>query len=154
MYKALEFFRQNPRANAIEAIQQFEEEFEVEKNTQTLKDEITRGTDLKRKLRPLYGKRFEVEEKMKYILSDIEMEVYLEYPPRKGTDAQREKMRNDLKRENADYMSLHKEFRDFTIQIEEIEDQYKDLELEVKKARRMLELFKGYLEFITVFSKG
>lgn len=154
MYKVLEFFRQNPRANAFDAIRQLEEEYEVERYTKLLKDEVKLASELKWKLRPLYGKRFEVEEKMKYILSDIEMEVYLEYPPRKGTDAQREKMRNDLKRANEDYMALQKEFRDFTLQIEEVEDEYKNLELEIKTARRLLELFRGYLEFITTFTKG
>lgn len=154
MYRILEFFELNPRANAIEAMRKFENELEVTEHVKVLKNEFQRASAIKKSLRVLYAQRRDVDEKMKYLMSDIEMEIFLEFPPRKGSDAQRENMRMKLKRENVNYMELEENFKGFTMQIDDLEDQYKDLEIEVKTARRMTELFKVYAEFITEYSKG
>lgn len=154
MQKVLDYYRYNPNATPVEVMSYFEGEFEVAENTRRIKEEVAKNGELRAKLRPLYGQRLEVEEKMKYAISDMEMEVYLEYPPRQGSDAQREALRNKLKKENMEYTELNGQFRALNITIGEIEDELKDIEQGAKNARRMLELFGYYIQFLNEFAKG
>lgn len=153
MYRILEFFQANPRANVTEAVKRFEEEFQVKHYTKVLNDELKSVQAIKNQVRPLYGERRDVDEKMRFILSEIEGEVFMEFPPRKGSEAQRETMRNRLMKENVDYMALKADYRGLTERIDECEDKLKDIEMEAKTARRMLEVFQSYLGFITTYMK-
>lgn len=153
MFTVLDYYRKNPTAKNIEVFSYFETEFEVPKNREILKNEVTELAALKQQLRPIYGKRLDVEERMRYALSDIEMDVFLEYPPRQGSDAQREALRNKLKKENGEYMALNKEYKELTLQINELDDAYKDIENTAKNARRQLETFTAYAAFITEIAK-
>lgn len=153
MYRILEFFQANPRANVTEAVKRFEEEFQVKHYTKVLNDELKSVQAIKNQARPLYAERRDVDEQMRFILSEIEGEIFMEYPPRKGSEAQRDTMRNRLMKENVDYMELKARYRGLTERIDECEDKLKDIEMETKTARRMLDVFQSYLGFITTYMK-
>lgn len=154
MYKVVDYYRNNPNAKPMEAVSYFEEEFGISEQVRVLKIEAVEAHAIRKQLRPIFGERLVVEENMKYALSDMELEVYMEYPPRQGTDAQRESMRNRLKKENVEYRELQTQFRALTDRINDIEDDYKELESKAKNARRLTELFQEYVAFINTFAKG
>jgi uncharacterized protein YhaN len=154
MYKILDYYRQHPNASAVEVVSYFEEEFDISTQVEIIKQEAVRAHQLRSQLRPLYGQRLEVDEKTKYVLSDIEMEVYLAYPPRQGSEAQREAKRNEMKRINVEFIELHADFRGIANKIDALEDDYKEIEHKAKNARRLTELFGQYVAFITEYSKG
>lgn len=153
MYQIIEYARYNPNASPIEVVQHFENTMEIPKHLEALNREVEQVTELRKKVRPLYAKRMDVEELMKYALSDIEMEIMIEYPPRKGSDAQREAMRNQLKQEHADFKKLQAEFKQYTEEIQDVEDELKLVDMGAKAARRVTEMFGSYVAFITEFYK-
>lgn len=153
MDQVMDFVRQNPSASAVDVIKHFEDVMEIPKQIRILRTEADDVKEQKFKLRPTYAKRIEVEEKMKYIISDIEGQIFLEYPPRKGSDSQRESMRMKLQDANPEYLSLKKEYNSYSDDIMDIEDQIKYIEMASKSARRLTELFEKYLEFITAYTQ-
>lgn len=153
MRKLIEYMKWNPEATSSELAGHFEKELDIPRQVELLLQEGTEYDRIRTKIRPIYAQRQEVEEKMKYMLSDMEMEVYLEYPPRKGSDTQREAMRNSLKQENEAFVQLQQEFRSKTSEITELEDGLKVLDMNAKNARRLTELFAEYMKFIAEKSK-
>lgn len=153
MEPIMDYARQNPSASAQDIIKHFEDVMEIPRQVQILKTEVDETRRFKGQLRPTYAKRMEVEEKMKYAMSDIEVEIFMEYPPRKGSEAQREALRDKLKAKNPQYLELRAQYDAFTRDIQDLEDELKLLEMGSKAARRLTELFGQYMTFITEQTK-
>lgn len=148
MQPIIEYMQQNPSASTVEIIRHFEDVLEIPKQVYLLKNEVDETRRFKSQLRPLYAKRLDAEERMRYAVSDMEVEIFLEYPPRKGSEAQRETMRDNLKRESKDYNEYKGQFDEFTYEIKDIEDEIRYLEMGAKNARRLTELFAVYVDFV------
>lgn len=148
MYTVLEFYRANPGADALEAINYFEKELEIPKQIEILKNEVDEVLKVRRELRVLRGKKAEAEERVRLTMSDIEMEVYLEYPPRKGTDAQREQLRSKLQSESPSYQEAKEAFKEASVNVVDKEDELNAAESRGKNARRLIEVFKTYTSII------
>lgn len=153
MREIMEYVRQNRSADPVDIVAHFEDVMEIPKMVELLKTEADHTAQLKGSLRPEYGKRLEVEERIRMIMSGIEGEIFLEYPPRKGSEAQRETLRLKLQSENPEYLEHKKEFDAFTSRIQDIEDELKILDMKCKNARRITELFGNYMEFIVQLMK-
>lgn len=148
MYTVLEVMRSNPDFGTLDLLNYFERELEISENVKVLKNEVAQATRVRQELRVLRAQRLDAEESLKYAMSAIEADVYMEYPPRQGSDAQRETLRLKLQKESNEYQDAKKTFRDAAAKVLEKEDEMEVIETECKNARRMIELFKSYSAFI------
>lgn len=154
MYQIVEYFNFNPNATAMQAIGHLEKEMEIKQNVQYIKDEVPIATDARIKLRPLFGQKRDIIERMKYMEMDFAVDVALEYPPRKGTKEDRDAMMDKLKAGSKDYQELGNQLLQIGDQIMVIEDRLHDAENNAKNARRIVELFEAYVKFVTQFRKN
>jgi hypothetical protein len=152
MWKVVDFFDKNPNASIIEAASFFEEELEIKKQTTALKDESRIIANARMQIRPLYAKKKDIEEQMMFIIStNIDVEVFVKYPPRKGSKEERDKYRDELKQANVEYQELTKQLKDVNIQLEELNDEMSNAERDAKNARRLTEIFNGYMQLIMAY---
>lgn len=148
MQPIFEFLQTSPTASPTEIVRHFENVLEIPRHVEAINREVELTRKLKREVRPLYAKRMEVQESISMIMSDIEMEIMIEYPPRKGSDAQREAMRRKLQSENPNYVEFKKQYDGFTNDIQDVEEELKYVEMNSKNGRRVTELFQTYVEFV------
>lgn len=148
MYTVLEVWRSNPNFGALDVINYFEKELEIGKNVEILKNEIHNTMRVRQELRVLRAKKLEAEELLKYEQIAIDGEVFMEFPPRKGSDTQREQLRMKLQKENPNFREAKEAFREAVAKVVEKEDELELIGTECKNARRMIELFKAYSAFI------
>lgn len=154
MWQIVEYFNYNPESSAKEAISYFEEQFEHSKQINALKVEADEVARIRSLLRPLFGEKADLNERIKYVVSDIEMEVYIQYPPRKGSDAERETLRNKLKKGNESFQSLNTQLKEVGRKIVELEDELDEVDRRAKNARRLTELLQAYILFINEYKGG
>lgn len=100
---------------------------------------------------PLFSQSMEIRERIAQIEGDIEMEVMLEYPPRKGSEKQRDLLREKLRFESEEYQRYSTELNEVKEQIAEIEFQERLLDEDVKHARRKIELHAAYLQLVATY---
>lgn len=153
LYQIVEYFNFNPRATAMEAIGHMEKELDIGTQVQYIKDEVKTVTRLRLDIRPLQGQRRDIEEKMKYVISDLGVAVMLKYPPRQGTKEDRDKELEILKEASSDYRLLLGQLQQVTEQIAELETELYTMDQNAKNARRLVELFEAYVKFVTQFKK-
>lgn len=151
MYQIIEFFANQPNATALDAVSYFEEQFEISNQLKYLTAEAPETLRLKGLVKPLHRERSDLQEKIKYVMSDIESAIYIEYPPRKGTDAEREQMRQKLKKENANFQDLNQKLLAVGDKINDIDDEIDSVDRAAKNARRMTELLQAYILFINSY---
>ena len=154
MYKIIEYFQNNPDATPMEAVSYFEGEFDIPSQVQALRDEAHDIMSIRAQLKPLYWRKSEINEQLKFAISDIEMNVYIQYPPRKGSDAERETLRNKLKGESETYQKLEKELKELGRKITDLEYEMDIVERKSKNARRLTELMQAYTVFISEYCTG
>ncbi len=150
-FSIADFFIKNPNANKQDVFIHFAKELEVDKNVQFLKNEVSFTHSLNSELRPLVLKRKEIEEKMKEVMQMIEVDVAIAYPPRQGTDKERDSLRSRLKKENEVYQDYDKQYRVLQENIFNLELQLDEILTQCKNARRMTEMFDRILEYISKF---
>lgn len=129
-------------------VQQVQDMLEVGANITTAKEEVPKLRELQSQLGPLYGQVLDLSERRSYLDSDIEMEVMLEYPPRKGSEAQREALRAKLRGENEEYLELQNQIQAKKQEIEDIKFDMTMVEQDAKNARRVIELATSYISTI------
>jgi chromosome segregation ATPase len=151
MWKVVEFFDNNPDASIIEAAKHFEQELEIKKHVEAVSKEGDLVANARMQYRPLYAKKKNLEEQLALHLSDIDMEVFVTFPPRQGSKEERESLRNKLKKEHPDYQRLTKEVKDVNIQLEELNDDIDKADRKAKNGRRIIELFNGYMGMIMAY---
>lgn len=154
MYQIVEFFTHHPRATVMDAADYFAKELEISTQVAHLKKENPETLRLRASLRPLYGAKRDIDEEMKYIISDIEGEVMVKYPPRQGTENQRDQLRAQLKKSNAQYQHLETTLRQTLEDIYQLEQELEEIERNAKNARRITELYTVYMTFINEFCKN
>lgn len=151
MWKVVEFFDNNPDASIIEAAKHFEQDLEIKKHVEAVSKEGDIVANARMQYRPLYAKKKDLEEQLALLLSDVDSEVFITYPPRKGSKEERDALRNKLTKEHAEYQQLTKEVKDVNIQLEELNDEIDQADRRAKNGRRIIELFNGYMEMIMAF---
>lgn len=151
MYQIVEYFKYNPQATALDAASYFEKELEIGTQVEILKEEVNALVNIRKQLRPLYAEKNEALEKTKYAISNIEGDVYMEYPPRKGSETEREILRNKLKKTSTEYIDANNDLKVVSGKIEALEDAFDEWERRAKAARRLTELMQAYLMFIKEF---
>lgn len=103
------------------------------------------------KIIPLLRERMRLTEEMSYLESDFEMEVQLEYPPRKGSEAQRDALRKKLRLESSEYVALNEELQQVESEISDVQFEKETIEQRAKNSRRLLELHGDFLKLIASF---
>lgn len=154
MYSVLEVIQRNPQYEALDLLHHFEKDLKVDHQVKILHAELNSTMETRNELRILRGKRMEVEERMRIAKSEVDMEVFMTYPPRQGSDAERTKLRLELEKTNEAFVEANAEHKELTRQILEKEDRLEDISIASRNARRVLELFNSYSAFILEYKKG
>lgn len=147
-WQVIQFMDENPRASFKDVIGHFAEQLEVDSQHQFLLREVDKVLEIRDQLRPLYGEKMNLEQNMALIDSELDMDVMIEYPPRKGTDADRKKLKQKLRDEHADYPGLTAKFEQTKEDIKTFESQMEDVQQRAKNARRVLETFNHTISFV------
>jgi uncharacterized protein with von Willebrand factor type A (vWA) domain len=148
-----DFLLRQPNANPQDTLKYFVGELEIEKHLEIISQEVGRTVALQQKLRPFILKKKELDEKMKEVMQVIELEVATTYPPRQGSDKEREALRSKLKKENSNYQVLDGEYREVTEKIFEIELDLDQVQLQGKNSRRITEIFESIISFLSHHTK-
>lgn len=130
-------------------LRELETNMQVDSLVHAIRNEVPRLREIAQQLRPLLGERHSLNEKIIVINLGIDMDVALEYPPRKGTDAQRQMMKNELQQKSEAYKEAQAQIRILSEQIDALTYEKNLIEQEAKNARRLLETHEQYVEYIT-----
>lgn len=152
-WKVMEYMDENPGATPTEILKHFAEEMEVDLFLESMRLEVERVLEIREQLRPLYGKKMELEVEMANLNSEFEMEVMVKYPPKKGSDKQRKAYKEELQKDSPAYQALQTELTAVKPEIEELEERRGDIEQEAKNARRLVETFNIYASYILSHAK-
>lgn len=147
-WQVIQFMDENPQATMKTVIGHFAEQLEVDNQHQFILREVDHVLVIRDSLRPLYGEKADLEGKMMLLDSDFDMEVMMKYPPRQGTDKDRKKYKQELQGNHSEYPRLAHELETVKERISLLEDQMGDIQQKAKNARRILETFQVYAQFI------
>lgn len=153
MWQIHDFFLSNPKATAAQAVDHFSRELELGKQIDVLKNEVSDLMRLRDALKPLTDKKAALQETLQYINMEIDVVVATTYPPRQGSDKDRDTLRTKLRKENPEYMKADAEFKQVNLEIHELGYEIEDIERNAKNARRLMELFDTYARFLTEYCK-
>lgn len=92
-----------------------------------------------------------IEEQLNYILHEFEQQIAAAYPPRQGSDRDREIMRTKLKAEHAEYETLNTKFKELKIQQQEVRFQLEQETSRATEAHIVLRQWTEYVRFITEY---
>lgn len=148
VWQVIEYVDNNPQADMMEIVQHFADELEIDDQTKYLRNEVDHVLELRETLRPLYGKKADLEQKQALLNSDFDMEVMLEYPPRKGSEKERKAMKQKLQEGSDDYQEQEKELGNIKEELSVQEEKMDEVQQRAKNARRLLETFTTYVNFI------
>lgn len=116
-----------------------------------VRNEVDSIAENREKIIPLLRERMGLTEEMSYLASDFEMEVQIQYPPRKGSEAQRDTLRKKLRLESEEYQKLEGELKEVESKIDDLQFEKHQIEQRAKNSRRLLELHGDYLKLIASF---
>lgn len=116
-----------------------------------VRNEVDLIAENREKIIPLLRERMGLTEEMSYLASDFEMEVQIQYPPRKGSEAQRDTLRKKLRLESEEYQKLEGELKEVESKIDDLQFEKHQIEQRAKNSRRLLELHGDYLKLIASF---
>ena len=139
--------------NPLAVIQEIESTLNVGKAMQRIQTEVQETMELNQSLRPLFGERTEVLEERAMLDSEIEMEVMIEYPPNKGSKANRDALRSKLQAENPAYKEVATKLQNIDNEISDIQFRMTMIEQEAKNARRVIEMHTNYVNMVTTLMK-
>ena len=143
------FLAQNKSATKEEIFSFLTKELDVDHHLQIVKKEVDESFKAQTELRPLINEKKGIEEKLRDLSWEMEVEVAAKYPPRQGSDKDREMLRAKLKKDNAQYQALDKQFRDLSEEIFNSELNLDDIRSRAKNARKILETFDSILNYIS-----
>jgi hypothetical protein len=144
VWKVIQFRDENPQLSPIEIIGHFETEMGIDEHMRNLDREMEDILEIRDLLKPLYIKKFELEEKMLKLDMDFGVQVIMKYPKGQGTDKDRKAYRLQLHQEDETYSGYQKELNESKAQIKELEQSMSDVEKRAKNARGILQTFHGY----------
>jgi hypothetical protein len=153
-WQVIEYMDNNPQATPKDVIGYFAEILEVDNQTKFLTSEINKVLEIREALRPLYGKKMNLDSNLALLDSDFEMDVMAKYPPRQGTDKDRKAYKLKLQLENADYQKGKSELDQCKEEITLLEEKMADVQQNAKNARRILETFNHTMAFVIETSKS
>lgn len=147
-WKAIEHMNQNPDASPIEVISQFATEQEIEKQLECVQKEIDQIVEIREELRPLYAEKMNLETNLALLESEFDMQVMVKYPPRQGSDKERKAYKKELQMARPDYQEDSAKVQKLKTSIEELEEQMSNVQQSAKNARRILETFNTFVQFV------
>lgn len=121
---------------------------EMPKHLQAVAEEATRTLAVRDKLYPLLSEQVDARLNLQMAEGQIEGEIFLEFPPRKGSAEQREALRLKLRKESESYLEAKQELDRIAEEINRVNDEINAIEQAAKNGRRMIEMFKTYVEII------
>jgi septal ring factor EnvC (AmiA/AmiB activator) len=143
-----DFLSKHPDANKGETLSFFYRELDMDKQLRIIEKETNQFIGLQKEIRPHVLRKRELEEQIKEVAQAIEMEVAVAYPPRQGTDRDREALRSKLKKENTEYQRLDKQVRDVNETLFSLELELSEVQSQAKNARRMIEVFNSIMQYL------
>lgn len=150
-WNVIQYMDENPGISFKDVIGHFAEQYEVDTQLQYLLKEVDNVLVIRDQLRPLYGEKINHETAITLIDSDLDMEVMIKYPPRKGSDSERKAYKAELQSQHADYPGLSAKLEKLKDDIKELELQMYDVQQRGKNARRALESFNHVAAFILAY---
>lgn len=154
MYPVMEFFAHNPRATAAEALTYFHQELSISEQVAYVKAENAETVRLKGLIHPLYAEKSDINETIKYVLMDIDTAVATKFPPRQGSEKDRERERIKLMGESPQYKQLETQLREKIEEIYQLEQELEAVDRNAKNGRRLIDLYTAYVTFINDFCKS
>lgn len=150
-WQVIQYLDENPGTSLKDVIGYFAEQLEVDTQLQYLSSEVDRVLEIRDQLRPLYGEKMNLEQQIMLIDSDLDMEVMIKYPPRKGSDSERKAYKAELQGQHDDHPELSSKLEKAKDDIKELELLMSDVQQRGKNARRMLETFNHISAFILAY---
>lgn len=147
-YQIIEYMDNNPQATPRDVIGYFSTTMEIDEQIKNLKDEVEQVLVIREILRPLYGKKMNADSELALLDSEFEMEVMIQYPPRKGSDSDRKALKAKLQTEHANYQKIKADLDTIKEEISMNESRMSDVQQKAKNARRLLETFNHYMAFV------
>lgn len=147
-WQVIEYMDQNPQVLPKDVIAHYAKDLEVNKQIDYLKNFVDKFLLLREQLRPLYGKKMDIEQSMTLLNSEFEMQVYAEYPPKVGNEKQRKELKLKLQNGDNRYQTLQKELAEANEEIEKLKEELYVVQENAKNARRILETFNQYVSYI------
>lgn len=153
MWQVHEYFLTHPKSSAAEALDYFSVQVELDKQVHILKQEVSDMSAIRQQMKPLLERKADLDEQLRYIIIEIDTEVAVTYPPRQGSDKDRDLLRQKLKKEHAHYGTLDKEFKDVSLSLSDLQYRLDEIDRNAKNARRLTELFDSFARFLTEYCK-
>lgn len=148
-WQVIQFFDNNPDSDIGDAIEHFAEELQIDQQIEALVSEADSILLLRDQLRPLYGKKADIEHNLVLLNSEFDMEIMMEFPPgKKGNADQRKNKKIDLQTNSNSYQSKIKELRDLKADIEALETKVYETETKAKNARKIVDTFNHYVTYL------
>jgi DNA repair exonuclease SbcCD ATPase subunit len=147
-WKVIEFMEANPEASPVEVIARFATEMEIDTQIANIQQEIRGVMELREELRPLYGEKMNLEANLALLESNFDMEVMVKYPPRQGSDKERKAYKKELQQAHPDYQTDSAKAERLKASIEELEDKMSTIQQSAKNARRLVETFNTFVQFV------
>lgn len=151
-WQVIEYLDNNPNSTPAEVIGYFANELGADEQIKHLKTEIEKVQEIREVLRPLYGKKMNAESNIALFDSNFDMEVMMKYPPRQGSEKERKQYKQELQAGDEDYTALKNLLDSTKEEIEKHELEMSDVQQKAKNARRILETFNSYMQFILNYS--
>ncbi|PGQ88183.1 hypothetical protein [Priestia megaterium] len=147
-WQVTEYMDENPQASIKDIVTHLAITLDIDKQIDSVKNEVERVVLLRDQLRPLYGKKMEAERKIVILNSDFEMDVMIKYPKGKGSQQERKEYKAQLQSDSEDYQEQLLIIEKTKDQIELLEDEKYEVEQRAKNGRSLTNLFKEALSFI------
>jgi predicted nucleic acid-binding Zn-ribbon protein len=144
-----DFLSENKNASKQEIFSHFFNELDMQNQLLYIKTEVEKTKELSEKIRPVMLRKKDLEEKLKEISQEMEIEVASAYPPRQGSEREREILRSKLKKESQTYQNLDAEYRAVSELIFNLEIELQEVQTKAKNARRISETFETILNYVS-----
>lgn len=147
-YQIIEYMEEHPDVDLKDVIKHFSEQMDIYNQLSYLHKEVDEVLELRSYLRPLYGKKMNLDSNLAILESDFEMQVFNKYPPRQGSDKERKAYKKELQQASSDYKVASAELEKIKEEIGILEEKMSDTQQRAKNARRILETFNVYMQFL------
>ena len=148
-WQVQQYLEENPGIPPIKAVEHFAKEMQVIQQVNYLLEEVDKVLSIRKRLRPLYGQKSDIEGTMSILNSKFDMRIAVEFPTgKKGNAAQRKSRKIEMQESSESYQDSLKELQDIKEQIEVLEEEIYEIESRAKNARKIVDTFNTYAAFI------